>query len=276
MKQLVAPETTTFSTNLKSLFDLRGRVALVTGGSGWLGTAISEALVEMGASVTIASRNEEASQNTANDILNRYADGRIESLHLDLNSQKSVIKCFEQVMEREGRLDILVNNAHSGTTNSIEDSGLEEWQQIIDTSLTGYYLCINKSLEYMRDRGGSIINIASMYGMVSPNPSVYDDTEYSSSPAYGAAKAGILQLTRYAACHLAKYKIRVNAISPGPFPCPKVRETNQFAQALSQKNPMKRLGEPWEMKSPIAFLASEASSFVTGQNIVVDGGWTAW
>jgi len=115
-----------------------------------------------------------------------------------------------------------------------------------------------------------------MYGVVSPDPRIYGDSGYDNPPNYGAGKAAIIQFTRYAACHLAAKGIRVNAISPGPFPNPKVQENKWFISNLKNKVPLGRIGQPGDLKGAVVFLASEGSSYITGQNIVVDGGWTVW
>jgi gluconate 5-dehydrogenase len=124
---------------------------------------------------------------------------------------------------------------------------------------------------------GAIVNIASMYGLVSPQPNVYQSTpEFHSPPAYGAAKAALIQVTRYAACHLAPAGIRVNAISPGPFPTPAAQEHQEFRRELEARVPLGRIGHPAELVGALVFLLSDASSFVTGHNLIVDGGWTVW
>ncbi|EAY31998.1 bacilysin biosynthesis oxidoreductase BacC [Microscilla marina ATCC 23134] len=123
---------------------------------------------------------------------------------------------------------------------------------------------------------GKIINVSSMYGMVAPDFSVYQNNDFLNPPHYGAAKAGVLQITRYFAAYLGKDNILVNAITPGAFPSPAVQENQEFINSLSSKSPLGRIGKPEELQGAFVFLASNASSFMTGQNIVVDGGWTAW
>jgi gluconate 5-dehydrogenase len=123
---------------------------------------------------------------------------------------------------------------------------------------------------------GVIINISSMYGIVSPDPRIYGDSGYNNPPDYGAGKAGIIQFTKYAACHLAAKGIRVNAVSPGPFPGAEVQKNEAFITNLKNKVPLGRIGQPADLKGVVVFLASDASSYITGQNIIVDGGWTVW
>ena len=124
---------------------------------------------------------------------------------------------------------------------------------------------------------GAIVNISSMYGLVSPQPNLYDDfPQFHNPPAYGISKAGVIQFTKYAACHLAEYNIRVNCISPGPFPSQTVQTHDKFIDELGKRVPLKRIGKPDEMIGPVIFLLSDAASFITGHNLVVDGGWTIW
>jgi len=127
-----------------------------------------------------------------------------------------------------------------------------------------------------KSQNPSIINISSIYGEVSPDPSIYEDSGYNSPPQYGSGKAAIIQFTRYAACHLAKKGIRVNSISPGSFLKPEVQKNQNFVNNLKKKIPLGRIGDPDELKGAVVFLASKSSSYITGENIHVDGGWIAW
>jgi NAD(P)-dependent dehydrogenase (short-subunit alcohol dehydrogenase family) len=261
---------------LSSLLNLEGKVAVVTGGAGWLGTSICETLAELGAKIFIASRDTSKHTNVINNIPNK-PNQKIESIQFDLSSEQSVKNCFAKIIDSAGQIDILVNNAYSGPSHSFTQTGVTEWKNILDVGLTGYFMTMKEAAHHMQNvQSGVIVNIASMYGLVSPDFSIYEETEFCSSPAYGAAKAGIIQLTRYAACSLAQYNIRVNSISLGPFPAKTVQEDKMFVSRLAAKTPLGRIGSPWEIKGALAFLATQASSYVTGQNLVVDGGWTAW
>ena len=131
-------------------------------------------------------------------------------------------------------------------------------------------------IPYMKEKGGSIINFCSMYGLVAPDLRIYGDSPQKQPANYGAGKAGVDQITRYAASALAEYGIRVNAVTPGPFPCPANQKDEEFNQKLANKTMLGRFGQSYEIAGPILLLASDASSFMTGANIVVDGGWTAW
>jgi gluconate 5-dehydrogenase len=263
--------------SLKSLFDLSGKTAVVTGGAGWLGTAISEALAELGASVYVASRSQSKRDLAIEEVIKVLPEAKIHGITLDITDRSSVERCFSDVSAQKGSIDILINNAYSGGSGSIEQTTDQDWATTIDAGLTGYQRCIQAALPYLKaSAGGTVVNIASMYGLVAPYPDLYEGNHFLNPPAYGAAKAAIIQLTRYSAVHLAQYGLRVNCISPGPFPAPKVQENATFVQRLAAKTPLGRVGRPSELKGAVAYLSSPASSYVTGQNIVVDGGWTCW
>ena len=258
-----------------NIFDLKDKVAIVTGGSGYLGKSFAEALVESGADVYITSRNKENCDKVVLE-LQKLQKGKIHSLELDILSLESVKNCFQQVIRNSGRIDILVNNASYMKTNKSESVTEEEWLSGIDGTINGVFRCTSQAIPIMaKNETSSIINIASIYGQVSPDPSIYDDSGYNSPPQYGAGKAAIIQYTKYMACHLAQKNIRVNAISPGPFPKPDVQQNTNFMNNLKKKIPLGRVGNPSELKGVMMFLASNASSFVTGENIHVDGGWSA-
>lgn len=263
---------------LSSLLSLEGKVAVVTGGAGWLGNSICETLAELGAKIFIASRDASKHESVINNLAGQTkSNHKIESVQLDLNSEESVKNCFAEIIDNTGQIDILINNAYSGPSHSFMQTSVSEWKNIMDVGLTGYFITMKEAASTMQNTGGGVIvNVASMYGLVSPDFTVYDETQFSSSPAYGAAKAGIIQLTRYAACSLAKYNIRVNSLSLGPFPAKAVQQDETFISRLATKTPLGRIGSPWEIKGALAFLATQASSYVTGHNLVVDGGWTAW
>jgi len=261
---------------VQELFELKGQVAVVTGGTGHLGTAISEALAEAKANVYIASRNESKSKELT-DVLERKHGIIARGFSLDIGSMKSVKESFGRIIHDAGRVDILVNNAVYSSPIRLENASEENWRKGIDGTINGVFRCTHAVLPVMiQRRYGSIINIASMYGVVSPDPTIYGTSGFDNPPSYGAGKAAVVQLTRYIACHYAKLGIRANAISPGPFPNLVVQKNKEFISNLEKKTPMGRIGRPEELKGIVVFLASKASSYVNGANIPVDGGWTAW
>jgi NAD(P)-dependent dehydrogenase (short-subunit alcohol dehydrogenase family) len=259
------------------LFSLKGRTALVTGGSGHLGAAICEALSQSGARLVLASRNQEKCQKLA-QRLQEENDVPTWGLTLDIQDQSSVRSCMEETVSLAGGLDILVNNAAFYAGMDLETMTEEEWLHGMDGTINHVFRCTQAVIPIMKNaNGGCIINITSMYGMISPDPNVYGDSGLGNPPNYGAGKAAVIQFTRYSACYLGRYGIRANSISPGPFPNPQVQADHPwFIDRLAAKNPMGRIGQPEELKGAIAYLASDASAYVTGANLVVDGGWTAW
>lgn len=257
-------------------FRLDGRAALVTGAAGHLGSAMVGALAEAGAALYLNGRNP-GPLEAQRDAL-RASGRKAEILLFDVTDRATRSRALAGV----GRLDILVNLAYTGRPGTIAMATGEDFARAFESGVTAAFEltreCLPALREGVRTEGGaSIVNIASMYAYVSPDPRLYGDSGLNSPPWYGAAKGGLLQLTRYLACHLAPERIRVNAISPGPFPRTEISAAkSDFIARLEQKVPMGRIGTPEEIAGPLLFLASDASSFVTGINLPVDGGWTAW
>ena len=258
------------------IFDLTDKVAIVTGGAGHLGYAMTEGLLEAGAIVYIAGMDVTKRRNAVDKLAIEFGK-RVREIAIDIRSIDLIKKCFNDVTSEAGGIDILVNNAAFAESDELESISEEFWNKGIDGTINSVFRCTQSVIPFLRKNGyGSIINIASMYGMVSPDPSIYGDSGFNNPPNYGAGKAAIIQFTRFAACHLAKYKIRVNTVSPGPFPSAKVQENCTFISNLNERNPQGRIGKPEDLKGIIVLLASQASSYITGVNIPVDGGWTAW
>lgn len=261
------------SKGLDKLFSLSGKTVMVTGGYGHLGTAISAGLAEAGADVFVLGRDEGKFRNS---FINTTQDN-IRFQYCNISQTESIAAAFQQVKSLQGKIDVLVNNAVYSKGQHPEQLSDEEWAFGIDGNLNSVYRCIREAIPYMKERGGRIINVSSMYGIVSPDFGIYEESPASLNPPhYGAAKAGVLQLTRYFACYLGKHNITVNAVTPGPFPSVAVQQNEAFIQKLKEKNPLGRIGKPEELKGTFVYLASDASAFMTGQNMVIDGGWTAW
>ena len=257
---------------LTELFSLQGRVILVTGGYGHLGRAICKGLAEHGAQVFVLGRSREKFRAA-------FSPGEalsIDFVEFDLHSTPSIAAGFRTVYEAAGRIDVLVNNAYYCRGQPPEALDDADWAYGVDGTLSSVYRCIREVLPYMKTNGrGKIINVASMYGVASPDFRVYaEHPSFLNPPHYGAAKAGLIQLTRYFGVYLARQNIQVNAVSPGPFPSDDVARNTSFVETLASRVPMGRTGQPDELKGVFVFLASEASSFMTGQNVTVDGGWT--
>jgi NAD(P)-dependent dehydrogenase (short-subunit alcohol dehydrogenase family) len=262
------------------LFRLDGRVAFVSGAAGHLGRAIAAALAQAGAHVVLNGRRAEALAPVRDGLAEQGHEASV--VAFDVRDTQAVERGLAQVGERHGRLDVLVNNAYAGPTGTVSSSTPDDFQSAYDVAVTGAFRCFSAARPLLRAAAkaaghASVVNVASMYGWVSPDPRIYGDSGMNSPPFYGAAKGGLLQLTRYLAAHAAAEGIRVNAVSPGPFPPERVRTADpDFHGKLRDKVPLGRVGEAEELKGALLFLASDASSFVTGINLPVDGGWTAW
>ena len=264
------------SGNYKNLFDLSGKVCIVTGGTGYIGAELADALLAHGASVAIAYHTEEKVRREKYEGQTEFAA----FFYCDLSSSESIRECYESVNRHYGRIDVLVNcgayfKGH-GEGSVIELMSDEVFNYGVDGSLGSVFRATREIIPYMKESGGSIINIASMYGVVSPDPRIYGDNPAKNPPNYGAAKAGVLQFTRHCGAHLAQYGIRANAITPGPFNSPANQTDAEFISKLTAKTMMERYGHPSEIAGACVLLASDASSFMTGSNITIDGGWTAW
>lgn len=267
----------TTERSLHQLFDLTGRVAVVTGGAGFLGSAMSATFAELGASVVIASRDEDKCRQRCEEIAARTdAPGRLVPHRLDLLDRQSVKDLAAFAVGEFGGIDILVNNAWSGNKNSWESIDDEDWEYDIDMSLNSVFRMVKASFDTLKERRGVVLNITSMYAHIAPDHRMYDGKEFANPPSYGAAKAGVLQFTRYLSSFLSPHGIRVNALSPGAYPHPPTREHAVFMDKLCARNPLGRLGEPEDLKGAVALLCSDAGSYMTGQNICVDGGWAVW
>lgn len=255
-------------------FDLKNKIILITGGYGYLGKAITESLLFHQATVYILGRDE--AKFTAAFRDSEFLS-RLFFTSCDVSDSDSISAAFKSVFEKEGKIDVIINNAFYSSGQSPEKMTDEEWETGIEGTLNSVFKSIRNSIPYFKEAaGGKIINVSSMYGLVAPQFEIYDDfPQFLNPPHYGAAKAGVLQLTKYYASYLGKYNIKVNAVTPGPFPSDDVRQAEGFLKVLESKTSLNRVGRPEDLAGAFVFLASDASNFITGQNIVVDGGWTS-
>ncbi|MCP1143745.1 SDR family NAD(P)-dependent oxidoreductase [Lysinibacillus endophyticus] len=261
---------------MSSLFSLKGKVIVITGGTGYLGSAMTEGFLEHGAKVYIASRGITEKKQFVDGLREKYSS-KIEFLKMDITKIESIKDGIKYIQSKENKIDVLVNNAYYGKTGDLLTSSEQDWLDCFNGSIHATYRMTKEVLPIMLENGGgSIINIASMYGLVSPNPSIYGKSMQNNPPQYGAAKASICQFTRYLAGHFGNQNIRANCIAPGPFPNETTQKNQEFITQLSEKNPMGRIGKPEELKGIAVLLASNASSYINGQTISVDGGWTIW
>lgn len=259
-----------------SLFDLDGTVAVVTGASGRLGPSIVGALAGAGATVVAVARDR-ARLDTA--LAGVSDGGRVLPTACDITSS-AWPALLHGVVEEHGRLDVLVNNAHVARSGSLRLATDADWTEAFDLAVRATATALNAArdalVESARSGGpASVVNVASMYGVRSPDPGMYDDEEGRNPPYYGAAKAALIQLTRYAAAELGPDGVRVNALVPGPFPGEATPDTADLLDRIAARTMLGRVGSPDEIAGAVLYLASRAASFTTGSTLVVDGGWTA-
>lgn len=256
-----------------NLFDLKGCIAVVSGASGWLGSAMVEALSSEGAEVIAVARNAERLTAAAVEW-----PTSVELRTCDVTTP-AWAELIADVASTHGRLDVLVNNANIGHGDSLRTATEERFDEAWSLSVKAAWTAMEAARAGFANsvtQGGSpsVINIASMYGVVAPDMAAYATEASRNPPYYGAAKAALLQLTRYAAAELGAEGIRVNSISPGPFPQQPESMKAEFLDELSKRTVLGRFGSPDEIKTAVLFLASRHSRFVTGSNVAVDGGWT--
>ena len=258
-----------------NIFSLEKKIALVIGGSGYLGFEMSKALFLMGARIIIASRDKKSFDNNIKKL--KLKDKKkIKFLKLDISNSKSINTFYKRLIkESNSKLDILINCAWNGKKNTLESINDKDWDHDINVSLSSTFKITKKLFPLLKLSKGKIVNIASMYGHVAPDYKIYDDKSLSNPPSYGAAKAGIIQLTKYLASYLSPYKINVNSISPGAFPFPlTIKKFPKFINNLKNKSVLGRIGNPKDLSGIIVLLCSEAGDYINGQNICVDGGWS--
>lgn len=253
-------------------FNLKGMNALVTGAAGHLGSAISMGLAEYGAKVFLNGRDKKKLLILKKKINKINLSSEI--AHFDIENFQEVENFFLKIK----KLDILINNAYHGKTGTFESSSPSDYKEFFNVNILAMSNLVNQSLPLLKNsKNASIINISSMYGSIVPDPNLYENTGLNNPPHYGIVKAALEHYGRYASVNLAKYGIRVNTISPGPFPNKTViKKFPKFIERLKKKNPLNKIGKPRDIVTSILFLSSPNSSFVTGSNISIDGGWKLW
>lgn len=273
------------SPDYRMLFDLTGKSAIVTGGVGILGRHFCAGLADFGAEVAVVDLEESAAIELANEIASNYGVPAI-GVGCDVSSEASVTAMVDRVVAAFGKIDVLHNNAATKSSDAtaffapFEEYDFKLWREVMAVNLDGMFLvakCVGRQM-VQQQSGGSVIQTASVYGVVAPDQRIYEGSEYMglaiNTPAvYSASKAGVIGLTRYLATYWAGKGIRVNSITPGGA---ESGQNEAFKSKYAARVPMGRMAQPHEMVGALVYLASDASRYVTGQNLVVDGGLSAW
>jgi NAD(P)-dependent dehydrogenase (short-subunit alcohol dehydrogenase family) len=243
------------------MFELKDKVIVVTGSNGLLGREIAGTLKGQGAIVVGA------------DV--RFDDNSDSNYVMDITSEDSVTQVISKIVSKYGRIDGWVNNAYPRTADwgkKLEDVPFESWRKNVDMHLNGYFLCSKHALEQMKkQRSGSLVNLSSIYGSLAPDFSVYEGTEMTMPVAYSAIKGGINTLTKYLAAYYGPHGVRVNAVSPGGV---FADQPKSFVERYTAKVPLRRMATPRDVTTSICFLLTDEAGYITGQNLMVDGGWS--
>jgi NAD(P)-dependent dehydrogenase (short-subunit alcohol dehydrogenase family) len=272
------------TTSFKALYDLSGRTAVITGGCGILGRRFAEGLAEFGASVAVLDLDSQAVESAASEISARHAV-RSKGYVCDITQPDAVRRVADSIEADLGPVSILLNNAASKTGDvdaffaPVATFSLETWREIMAVNLDGMFNVAQVFGTLMAGRGyGSIVQTASIYGLMAPDQRIYEGSEYLGRPintpaVYTASKAGVIGLTKHLATYWAVQGVRVNALTPGGV---ESGQNDTFKQRYGARVPLGRMARPDEMVGAVLFLVSDAASYVTGQNIAVDGGLSAW
>lgn len=256
------------------MFLLKGKVAFVTGGVGLIGTEITKALADAGAKVIILDIDQKKAEKVKKELKGKGKEVEVEIF--DITNLFEIDKNIDNLHKKYGKIDVWVNAAYPRTSDwgsKIEDISIDSWQKNVDMHLNSYSWISRKVCLIMKkQKGGSLINFGSIYGVVGNNFTIYEGTEINPPMAYPAIKGGIINLSRYLASYFGKYNVRVNTLCPGGI---FDNQNKIFVKKYEDNTPLKRMGEPEEIASAVLFLASDASSYITGTTLMVDGGWTA-
>ncbi|MDA7978813.1 MAG: SDR family oxidoreductase [Pirellulales bacterium] len=266
------------STFLQGLFGLKDEVAVIVGGAGRIGRALCQALASAGANIAIVDMNGASAEQLATEINASGGENRAWAIPRDVSKADELADAVADVQRACGPPSILINSAQfRGTgfySSSPENDQTEAWRQVIDVNLTAvFHTCQAFGKKMIENGQGKIINLASTYGVVSPDPRVYGDSGVNSPPAYGASKAAVIQLTRYLAVHWREHNIRVNCLVPGGV---FDNQGDEFVREYERRTPLGRMAKAEDYQGAVLFMASSASDYMTGAAVTVDGGWTAW
>jgi len=261
-----------------NLFDLSGKVVVLTGSSGFLGQQFAQCLCQKGATLIMADIDLKKSKALSIKLEKKY-DVSVMPIELDVTEKKSIKHLVSDVIQKFSRIDVLINNAafHENKkelTTPFEDYSLSNWNKVIDVNLTGMFLCCQEVGKIMKkQKSGNIINISSIYGIVGADQRIYSNSGLNSSISYAVTKGAVLNLSRYLASYWNRKNIRVNTLTLGGV---ENNQDKEFVKNYSYRTMIGRMAKKNDYAGAIIFLASDASSYMTGSNLVVDGGWTAW
>ena len=255
-------------SNLNEIYDLKNKVVVITGSCGQLGSSMCNLFNNIGCKVIGLDYSIES--NKINDV---------DYYQLDVRRSADISSVFKNIYKKFDQIDVLINNAGVSVFEPFEDRTEENFEWVMNVNLKGTFNCIQKyvdNYDSKNQKKGCIINIASMYGLISPDFRIYSENDRKNSEVYGATKAGVIQMSKYFAVHLAERNIRTNSISPGGVYNPKNPQADAFVKNYEYRCPMARMANEDEISNVVLFLASQLSSYVNGQNITVDGGMSAW
>lgn len=259
------------------MFSLDKKTIIITGGTGFIGSYFSKACLNCGANVIIADTQKEKGLKLVRELKSKNKNKKIFFKKCDITKINEIENLIDFTLNTSNKIDVLVNSAYPRNENygkRFEDVSFESFCENVDMHLGGYFLISKEVAKVMKkQQEGNLINIASIYGIVAPNFNIYEGTDITMPVEYAAIKGGIISLTKYLATYLSKYNIRSNSISPGGLIN---KQPEKFINNYSEKTPLGRMAEPQDILGALIFLASDASSYLTGHNLVVDGGWTVW
>lgn len=266
----------------KELFDMKGKVVLLTGSCGLIGPEYADILSDAGADVILAYHdNKDIAKKVKDDIVEKYGTNPM-TIYVDVSDEESVIGMIAGVLIKYGKIDVLINNAYFSHARNkmgmtMEDTPVEGWKKALDVNLTGVFLCCKHVGKQMLKQGyGNIINIASHYGVIGADMRIYENMSFNCPLSYAACKGAIINMTRYLASYWRGKNIRVNTLSPGGVYADDVYTlSDEFIENYSYRTIIGRMAKKWEYNGAILYLASDASEYMTGANLIVDGGWTA-